>query len=77
MDIATATATPRIHHQWLPDTLQVERGLQPETVGKLARMGYEIEIHDAMGSAQSIMRKKEGFFGASDARTPGGFALGY
>lgn len=77
MDIATATATPRVHHQWLPDELQVERGLPRETLGKLARMGHAIEIRDAMGSAQSIVREIGGFFGASDPRTPGGLALGY
>jgi gamma-glutamyltranspeptidase/glutathione hydrolase len=77
MDIATATATPRVHHQWLPDKLQVERGLSLETLGKLARMGYDIETRDAMGSAQSIVRGSDGFIGVSDPRTPGGLALGY
>ncbi len=77
MDIAKATVTPRIHHQWLPDELQVERGLSPETLGKLAKMGHDIEIRGAMGSTQSAVRQRQGFFGASDPRTPGGLALGH
>lgn len=77
LDIAKATVMPRIHHQWLPDALQVERGLSPETLSKLARMGHAIETRDAMGSAQSVVRQREGFFGATDPRTPGGLALGY
>ena len=32
MNIAEATAAVRIHHQWLPDELQVERGLTPDTI---------------------------------------------
>ena len=31
MNVAAATAAPRVHHQWLPDELRVERGLSPDT----------------------------------------------
>ena len=29
MNVAEASAAPRMHHQWLPDELRVEEGLQP------------------------------------------------
>lgn len=29
MNVAEATNAPRFHHQWLPDELRVEKGLQP------------------------------------------------
>lgn len=77
MEIATATATPRVHHQWLPDLLQVEPGLRVETLGELAKKGHAIEMRDAMGSVQSIVRDESGFLGVSDPRTPAGLALGY
>jgi gamma-glutamyltranspeptidase / glutathione hydrolase len=41
MDVATATAAPRLHHQHLPDTLRFEhRGLAPATVERLRAMGH-------------------------------------
>ena len=35
MNIATAAASARIHHQWMPDTLVVERGISPDTIDLL------------------------------------------
>lgn len=77
MNIASATATPRVHHQWLPDELRVEQGLSPDTLYLLAQMGYTVAVRDAMGSAQSVMRIEQGFLGVSDPRTPEGLSLGY
>ncbi len=77
MNIAAAQASPRIHHQWLPDELRVEVGLSPDTLALLAAKGHVIAVGDAMGSAQSIMRTEDGLFGASDPRRPGALTLGY
>ena len=30
MDIAAAVAAPRVHHQWMPDEVRVERGFPPK-----------------------------------------------
>lgn len=77
MNISEATNAVRIHHQWLPDELRVERGLSGDTSRLLTAMGYKVVTGSTMGSAQSIM-KKEGFlYGASDPRRPGGLAEGY
>src|SRR5204862_339860 len=32
MNIAEAVAAPRVHHQWLPDRVQAESGLSPDTI---------------------------------------------
>ena len=77
MNIAAATAATRIHHQWLPDELRVERGLSPDTLDLLAGRGHSIVTKSAMGSTQSIMRTKDGFLGSSDPRKPGALTLGY
>ena len=38
-----AVNAPRYHHQWLPDTLQVEPGaLTPETIAQLEAMGHKV-----------------------------------
>ena len=77
MNIAAATYAPRVHHQWLPDELQVERGLSPDTLAALVAMGYTVVETDAMGSTQSVLRSDDGFFGAADPRRPGALAIGY
>ncbi|TVS08896.1 MAG: gamma-glutamyltransferase [Gammaproteobacteria bacterium] len=77
MNIAAATAAPRIHHQWLPDELRIERGLSVDTLRLLEALGHNVQERDAMGGTQSIMRGPGGFYGASDPRRPGALTLGY
>lgn len=77
LNVAAATYAPRVHHQWLPDELRVERGLSPDTLAALAAMGHTVVEGDAMGSTQSAVRTDAGFFGAADPRRPGALAIGY
>ena len=77
MNVAAATNAIRVHHQWLPDELRVERGLGPDTLRRLAAKGHRVVVKNAMGSTQSIMRTADGFLGASDPRRPGALTLGY
>jgi gamma-glutamyltranspeptidase/glutathione hydrolase len=32
LNVAEAEAAPRVHHQWLPDELRVERGISKDTL---------------------------------------------
>lgn len=77
MNLAEATNAVRIHHQWLPDELRVEEGLNGDTINLLRRMGHEVVKKSAMGSTQSVMIKDEVFYGASDPRRPGALTSGY
>ncbi|MPY75893.1 MAG: gamma-glutamyltransferase [Alphaproteobacteria bacterium] len=77
MNIADATAAPRVHHQWQPDTLRVEQGISPDTRRLLEAMGHRVEIGPPMGATQSIMQSGGRLFGASDPRSPDGRAIGY
>jgi gamma-glutamyltranspeptidase/glutathione hydrolase len=77
MNIAEATEAVRIHHQWLPDELQVERGLTPDTIRLLETLGHKVVVHDAWGSAQSIFRENGVLMGAADTRQRGTLATGY
>jgi gamma-glutamyltranspeptidase / glutathione hydrolase len=43
MNVQDAIDFPRIHHQWRPDTLGIERGVSPDTIGLLKKAGYSIE----------------------------------
>jgi len=77
MNLAEATAAPRVHHQWLPDELRVEEGISADTLDLLSARGHEVVTRNAMGSTQSVMRVEEGFLGAADPRRRGALALGY
>ncbi|NRA55902.1 MAG: gamma-glutamyltransferase [Gammaproteobacteria bacterium] len=76
MNIAEASAAPRIHHQWLPDYLRIERGISPDTVKLLTQKGHQIKVKQAMGSTQTIMLNQQGYFGASDPRRPSALSKG-
>ena len=43
MNVQDAIDFPRIHHQWKPDTLGIERGVSPDTIALLKKAGYSIE----------------------------------
>jgi gamma-glutamyltranspeptidase/glutathione hydrolase len=78
MNVAEASAAPRIHHQWLPDRLDVETGLSPDTVGLLAAKGHDVAVKEASGSTQTIMLDPRGYLlGSTDPRRPGSLAEGY
>ncbi|WP_199508875.1 MULTISPECIES: gamma-glutamyltransferase [unclassified Psychrobacter] len=77
MNIAEATHAPRIHDQWFPDEIRIEKALNKDTIDKLTSMGHTITPNATMGSTQSIMVTPQGLYGASDPRTPDGAVVGY
>lgn len=75
MNIAEATAAPRIHHQWLPDQVRVEAGISPDTIMVLKKMGHQINITPrVMGRVQAISSDGHVLSGVTDPRWPGGEA---
>jgi len=77
MNISEATQAIRIHHQWFPDEIRIEKGLNLDTINLLIQMGYKIKTQVAMGSTQSILATEDWMFGASDPRSLDGKAAGY
>src|SRR5262249_52123441 len=75
MDIEAAPDEPRIHHQWMPDTLTMERGLA-DLQSPLEAMGHTIRLGASQGDAQSILIKDGKKCPGVDHRTRGG-AAGY
>jgi gamma-glutamyltranspeptidase/glutathione hydrolase len=76
MDIAAAVAAPRVHHQWMPDEVRVERGFPAETLGELRAKGHQVIEPLGQTSANSIAVTPNGFLGAPDPRTRGAEAAG-
>ncbi len=78
MNIATAAAEPRVHHQWQPDKLVVEQGVSPDTLTLLRALGHNVDIAGrTLGRTQSIMLERGYLLGATDTRRPGGYVAGY
>lgn len=75
MNIAEATIAPRVHHQWQPDILYVERNTSADTVSLLKAKGYTVTESSSLGSLQSIMKHNGVFLGAADPRRPGSAAI--
>ncbi len=80
MNIQEAIDAPRIHHQWLPDTLLYERhALVQDVRENLAARGYNLkERNGTQGRAEGILidRERGLFYGATDPRGYGA-AIGY
>ena len=78
MNVATAGTSPRIHHQWLPDELQAEQGISPDTLTLLRDMGHTVKAGGrTIGRTQSIMLRDGWLLGATDPRRPGGWVAAY
>ena len=76
MNIAEAAAAPRIHHQWQPDKVFVEPGLNIDTRSLLSAKGHKIVPSTrVIGRTQTISSDGEHTYGANDTRWPGGGAV--
>lgn len=73
MPVGDAIAAPRIHHQWSPDRLLVEKTLDPQVVQALERLGHQISKTSSVGVSQAIeFDPNTGIFtGAHDPRVEG------
>ncbi|MGZ5836230.1 MAG: gamma-glutamyltransferase, partial [Xanthobacteraceae bacterium] len=74
--IGEAVSAPRVHHQWLPDFVVVERTLPPDTVRSLEAMGHTVRVGPPAGPAHSIEATADGWTGAADGRARGSLAAG-
>ncbi|MCK1707994.1 MULTISPECIES: gamma-glutamyltransferase [unclassified Bradyrhizobium] len=76
MDVAAAVAAPRLHHQWLPDEVRIERGFPDDVLFELKAMDHIIVEPMGQTSANSILVTADGPLGAPDPRTRGAEAAG-
>jgi gamma-glutamyltranspeptidase/glutathione hydrolase len=64
MSTEDAVYQPKFHHQWLPDTLELEKGF-PETVkDSLRKIGYAVKQRSAIGRTEVIKVLADGRFEA-------------
>ncbi len=75
-----AIRAPRIHHQWLPDQLGLERALEGTGVAEaLEAMGHRVSFRGNQGTAHSIFIDPETgeVVGVADPRGSDAAAVGY
>ncbi len=77
LSVSDAVGDVRVHHQWYPDEVSVERGLSPALIGALQARGHRVVEGPLRGSVNSILVTPDGFVGAADPRTRGALAAGY
>ncbi len=78
MDLVRAVGAGRIHDQWLPDEVVVDReSIEPATKAALEALGHPIRVVEALGDAEAVMENEETQLrtAASDPRNEGA-ALG-
>ena len=71
MDVAAAVAAPRLHHQWMPDEVRVERGFPNDVLACLQARGLRSGEPMGQTSANTILVTPSGLLGAPDPRTRG------
>jgi gamma-glutamyltranspeptidase/glutathione hydrolase len=76
LNIRDAVDAPRMDHEWLPDTVRIEKdGVPADVVEKLRAMGHTVNVGGRQGDANSILVDDAGVaWGANDARTRDGKA---
>lgn len=78
MNAQEAVEAGRMHHQWLPNEITMERlAFSPDTVASLESLGHTIADTDRQGAAQVIVVGDDGvLWGGVDRRSPDSAAAG-
>jgi len=72
LSLADAVRHPRLHHQWLPNKLVVEKRFHPGIRKELSKLGHDIEEIERAAIVQAIQRTNENeLIGIADSRVPG------
>jgi gamma-glutamyltranspeptidase/glutathione hydrolase len=86
VNLQEAVDAPRFHNQWLPDVVNVEKTLSPDTQNLLRSMGYKIQIGLGAGDTDgywsdaeciAVDEKSGQRVGSTDVRNSNGKAMGY
>jgi gamma-glutamyltranspeptidase/glutathione hydrolase len=79
MNAQEAVDAGRMHHQWLPDRINVERyGFSADTIKALEARGHTVNVGSSQGAAEVIVvdQKQNILEGGVDRRAPDGGAVG-
>ena len=79
MDVHDAVEAARVHHQWLPDEIEMEDvGWSEDVIQGLRARGHALDIDGRQGHAHTIMVGPDGLrWGAPDSRNTDAGAVGH
>ena len=69
MNMQQAVDQPRIHHQWMPDSISAENTLSPDTIALLRQFGHTVKTTNSIAEVAAIRVFGEWLEGAPDGRT--------
>ncbi len=78
-DLTKAVAESRFHHQWKPDAIWTEEGIDPELQKALEAKGHKIKTRGRIGHANLIEvdPATKGYRAVADIERDGGAAVAY
>ena len=60
MDLVRAVSAGRVHEQWLPDAVVVDKeSVEPATRAALEAMGHSFRVVEALGDAEAVMEDED------------------
>ncbi len=71
MGLKKAAEYPRIHHQYLPDILFVDKNMPENYVKELEKIGYKVKRRNSIAVANSILIKKDKTYTKPDRKKVG------
>ena len=76
LNVRQSMDAPRIHHQWLPNQLTVEKMIPIDVRRRLESFGHKVVEGDSRSHAAALVRDEEDgiYYGAADYRSGGGAA---
>jgi gamma-glutamyltranspeptidase/glutathione hydrolase len=55
MSLEDAINSPKFHHQWLPDEVNIEKTFNQNTKTELEKMGYRVKSRGSIGRTEGIL----------------------
>jgi gamma-glutamyltranspeptidase / glutathione hydrolase len=71
-DLRRAVFSPRMHHQWLPDKLDLESGFLVSSKEQLKQMGYKVSDPDWNAKIVAVGKVSDEWVAVADPREEGG-----
>jgi gamma-glutamyltranspeptidase/glutathione hydrolase len=69
--LGDAVAAPRVHQSDVPDDMDYERAMPPETMAALSAMGHPIAQRETIGDVEALMFDGGSIIAVSDPRHRG------
>lgn len=69
MNMQQAVDQPRVHHQWMPDSISAESTISPDTIALLQQFGHTVKTTNSIAEVAAIRVFGDWLEGAPDLRT--------